>query len=160
MKAEDYLELPDLTFHEVPVELDPKAGRAYLEMERKMVLELPGDEEEISATSAAALGNKLLQLANGAIYDDDHQVHEIHSCKIEAFLELVESLQGKPALVFYNFQHDRDRILSALKKTGLRVRELKNRRTRTTGTAGDRHPPGAPSQQRIRAEPAAGREPM
>ena len=125
MKAEDYLELPDLTFHEVPVELDPKAGRAYLEMERKMVLELPGDEEEISATSAAALGNKLLQLANGAIYDDDHQVHEIHSCKIEAFLELVESLQGKPALVFYNFQHDRDRILSALKKTGLRVRELK-----------------------------------
>lgn len=125
MKAEDYLELPDLTFHEVPVELDPKAGRAYLEMERKMVLELPGDEEEISATSAAALSNKLLQLANGAIYDDDHQVHEIHSCKIEAFLELVESLQGKPALVFYNFQHDRDRILSALQKTGLRVRELK-----------------------------------
>ena len=125
MKAEDYLELPDLTFHEVPVELDPRAGRAYLEMERKMVLELPGDEEEISATSAAALSNKLLQLANGAIYDDDHQVHEIHSCKIEAFLELVESLQGKPALVFYNFQHDRDRILSALKKTGLRVRELK-----------------------------------
>ena len=125
MKAEDYLELPDLTFHEVPVELDPKAGRAYLEMERKMVLELPGDEEEISATSAAALSNKLLQLANGAVYDDDRQVHEIHGCKIEAFLELVESLQGKPALVFYNFQHDRDRILSALGKTRLRVRELK-----------------------------------
>ena len=125
MKAEDYLELPDLTFHEVPVELDPKAGRAYLEMERKMVLELPGDEEEISVTSAAALSNKLLQLANGAVYDDDRQVHEIHGCKIEAFLELVESLQGKPALVFYNFQHDRDRILSALGKTGLRVRELK-----------------------------------
>lgn len=40
-------------------------------------------------------------------------------------MELVESLQGKPALVFYNYQHDRTRLLEALKKTGLRVRELK-----------------------------------
>lgn len=125
MKAEDYLQLPDLVYHEIPVVLDEKAGKAYREMERKMVLELPEDEEEISVTSAAALSNKLLQLANGAVYDDDRQVHEIHGCKIEAFLELLESLQGKPALVFYNFQHDRDRILKSLRKTGLRVRELK-----------------------------------
>lgn len=124
MKAEDYLQLPDIVYHEIPVELDPKARKAYQEMERKMVLELP-EEEEVSVTSAAALSNKLLQLSNGAIYDEDHNVHEIHGCKIEAFLELVESLQGKPALVFYNYQHDRERILAALSKTGLRVRELK-----------------------------------
>lgn len=125
MKSEDYLQLPDVTYHEIPVELDPKSAKAYYELERKMVLEIPEDETDISVTSAAALSNKLLQLANGALYDEDCQVHEIHSCKIEAFLELIESLQGKPALVFYNYQHDRTRILKALEKSGLRIRELK-----------------------------------
>lgn len=126
MKAEDYLQLPDITYHEIPVVLDAKAEKAYRELERKMVLELPEDEDEISVTSAAALSGKLLQLANGAVYDDDHQVHEVHGCKLEAFMELIESLQGKPVLVFYNFQHDKSRLLEALGKTGLRVRELKN----------------------------------
>lgn len=124
MKAEDYLQLPPVVFHEVPVALDSRAERAYRELEKKMILELP-EEEEISVASAAALSNKLLQLANGAVYDDDHNVHEVHGCKIEAFLELIESLQGKPVLVFYNFQHDRIRILKALEKTKRRVRELK-----------------------------------
>ena len=125
MKAEDYLQFPDVTYHQVPVTLDARAEKAYREMERKMVLDLPEDEEQISVASAAALSNKLLQLANGALYDDGHGVHEVHGCKIEAFLELIESLQGKPALVFYNFQHDRERILGALGKSGLRIRELK-----------------------------------
>lgn len=125
MKAEDYLQLPDVTYHQIPVVLDMKAEKAYREMERKMVLELPEDEEEISVTSAAALSNKLLQLANGALYDEEHNVHEVHGCKVEAFMELIESLQGKPALAFYNFQHDRSRILKVLEKSGLRVRELK-----------------------------------
>lgn len=125
MKAEDYLQLPDITYHEIPVELDPKARKAYTELERQMVLALPEEETDISVASAAALSNKLLQLANGAIYDEDRQVHEVHNCKIEAFLELIESLQGKPALVFYNYQHDRERILKALDGKGLRIRELK-----------------------------------
>lgn len=125
MKAEDYLQLPDITYHEIPVEMDPKARKAYTDLEREMVLQLPEDEDDISVTSAAALSNKLLQLANGAIYDEDRNVHEIHNCKMEAFMELIESLQGKPALVFYNYQHDRTRILKVLEKTGLRVRELK-----------------------------------
>ena len=125
MKAEDYLQLPEVVYHKVPVILDAKAEKAYQELERKMVLELPDDEEEISVTSAAALSNKLLQLGNGAIYDEDRNVHKIHGCKIEAFLELIESLQGKPALVFYNYQHDKTRILTALEKSKLRIRELK-----------------------------------
>ncbi|GFI44209.1 RNA polymerase-associated protein RapA [Lachnospiraceae bacterium] len=125
MRAEDYLQLPEVTYHQIPVVLDTRAEKSYHELERKMVLELPSGEEDISVTSAAALSNKLLQLANGAIYDEDHSVHEMHGCKIEAFLELVESLQGKPALVFYNFQHDRERILKALEKSSLRIRELK-----------------------------------
>lgn len=126
MKAEDYLELPEITYHEVPVELDVKSRKAYGDLERKMVLELPEEGDEISVASAAALSNKLLQLGNGAIYDDDRNYHEVHGCKVEAFLELVESLQGKPALVFYNFQHDKVRILDALAKTRLRVRILQN----------------------------------
>lgn len=125
MKAQDYLQLPDVIEHEIPVVLDEKAKRAYTELERKMVLELPEDEENISVTSAAALSNKLLQLANGAVYDEDRNIHEIHNCKIEAFMELVESLQGKPALVFYNYQHDRERIRRVLSKTNLLVKELK-----------------------------------
>ncbi len=125
MKASDYLQLPDVIDHEVPVVLDSKAAKAYYELERQMVLQLPADDEEISVTSAAALSNKLLQLANGAVYDDDHNYYEVHNCKIDAFLELIESLQGKPALVFYNFQHDKARILKALEKSKLRVRELK-----------------------------------
>lgn len=125
MKAEDYLQLPDVTYHEIPVQLDVKSQKAYNDLEYKMVLQLPADEEEISVASAAALSNKLLQLANGAIYDEDHTAHEVHKCKIEAFMELIESLQGKPVLVFYNFQHDRQRLLAALRSAGLRVRELK-----------------------------------
>ena len=137
MKAEDYLQLPDITYHEIPVELDAKALKAYCELEREMVLQLPEDGEDISVTSAAALSNKLLQLANGAIYDEDRQVHEVHDCKLEAFMELMESLQGKPALVFYNYQHDRSRILKALEKTGLRVRELKTPQDEDDWNAGE-----------------------
>lgn len=136
MKAEDYLELPDLTYHEVPVELDKKSWKAYQDLERKMILELPEDDELISVTSAAALSNKLLQLANGAVYDEDRQVHEVHDCKIEAFLELVESIQGKPVLVFYNYQHDRERILKALAKSELRIRELKTTQDEDDWNAG------------------------
>ena len=136
MKAEDYLQLPDIIYHEVPVELDVKARKAYNDLERAMVLQLPEDEADISVTSAAALSNKLLQLANGALYDEDHTVHEIHNCKIEAFVELIESLRGKPALVFYNYQHDRTRILKALEKMQLRVRELKTTQDEDDWNAG------------------------
>ena len=124
MKAEDYLQLPDMVIHEIPVSLDAKAEKAYKELERKMILELP-ENEEISVTSAAALSNKLLQLANGAVYDEEHKAHEVHTSKLDAFLELVESLQGKPLLVFYNFQHDKERILKMLGTKKLRVKELK-----------------------------------
>lgn len=120
MSAKDYLELPECVSIDVPVMLDAPAQRAYKKLERDMLLEV--DENEITATTAATLGNKLLQLGNGAVYDSEHNVIPIHNCKIEAFLEQVEALQSQPALVFYNFQHDRDRLLAALAKSGLRVR--------------------------------------
>lgn len=123
MKSEDYLQLPDLVFDVVPVVLDPKAQKAYNEMEREMLLQI--DEEVIDAGSAAALSNKLLQLCNGAVYtgDADKWV-ELHDCKVEAFMELIERLNGQPALVFYNFKHDRERLVAALTKAKKRVRLL------------------------------------
>ncbi|CAM5273477.1 DEAD/DEAH box helicase OS=Lysinibacillus sphaericus OX=1421 GN=LS41612_04545 PE=4 SV=1 [Lysinibacillus sphaericus] len=123
MKAEDYLELPDITYNTIPVILDSKAKKAYEKLEKEMLLEI--DESTIDAGSAAVLTNKLLQLCNGAVYDEDRKTVDVHDCKIEAFNELIEGLNGKPALVFYNFQHDKERIIKALGKTSLRVRELK-----------------------------------
>lgn len=124
MKAEDYLELPDVVDNIISVELDAKARKQYEELEKQMILEL-NSLEEITVANAAALSNKLLQLSNGAVYDEKRNVHEIHKCKIERFMELVEELNGKSALVFYSFKHDLDRMKGALSKSGLRVRELK-----------------------------------
>lgn len=120
MKAADYLALPELVYDDIPVELDPKARAAYKKLERDMLLEV--DEDQITAATAAVLGNKLLQLGNGAVYGENHQVVEIHDCKIEAFLETVEALNGQQILVGYNFKHDRDRLLKVLAKSGRRVR--------------------------------------
>ena len=125
MKSEDYLQLPDIVYDVVPVKLDDKAQKAYNEMEREMLLCI--DEEVIDAGSAAALSNKLLQLCNGAVYtgEGDKWI-TIHECKIEAFMELIERLNGQPALVFYNFRHDRERLIDVLTKAKKRVRILQN----------------------------------
>lgn len=124
MRAEDYLQLPDLVYDTIPVQLDSKALKAYKQMEKEMLLEV--DESTIDAGSAAALSNKLLQLCNGAVYDEKRQAVEIHACKLEAFSELLDGLHGVPALVFYNFQHDKTRIINLLAKSNLRARVLQN----------------------------------
>lgn len=136
MKSEDYLELPDLSYNEIPVILNDKARRDYDKMERDFVLELEGAEDDITAVNAAALSNKLLQISNGAVYDSSGIYTEVHDAKIEAFLELVERLQGKSLLVFYNFQHDRDRIKRALEKSDLIVKELKTTQDEDDWNAG------------------------
>lgn len=123
MKSEDYLELPEIVYHDIPVALSTKAQRDYNELEKKMVLDL-GDNHILDVTSAAVLSNKLQQLANGAVYTDSGAWQEIHHDKVEAFMELIEQLNGKHAIVFYNFRHDLDRLIVALQKTNLRVRQL------------------------------------
>lgn len=122
MKAEDYITLPEIVEHVIPVKLSPKAEKQYMEMERDAVLELES-QDVIDAASAAALSGKLLQLSNGAVYDESGSWHKIHDCKIEAFMETIEQLSGKPVLVFYNFKHDLARLLEALGKTKLSVRK-------------------------------------
>lgn len=120
MKAEDYLALPDYVEDVIPVALDAKARKAYDRLERDMLLQV--DDSTITAGTAAVLNGKLLQLCSGAVYDESGQAAHVHDCKIEAFMELVEGLHGEHALVFYWFQHERDRIVSALANSGLKVR--------------------------------------
>lgn len=117
MKAKDYLSLPDLI--EVPqdIHLPPAKKKQYDEFEKEQVLSLQ-DEGDISSVSAAALSNKLSQYANGAIYDEDKQVHELHEVKLDALEEIVEAANGQPVLVFYAFKHDAARILKRLKGYG------------------------------------------
>ena len=119
MKAEDYIKMPDIIYDTVPVMLDPVARNAYERMEADMVLQMHEDAEAITAMSAAALTTKLLQLSNGAVYDEYRDVHIVHDCKIEALMEMIEGLKarGMSALVFYQFQHDLDRILKRLNDT-------------------------------------------
>jgi SNF2 family DNA or RNA helicase len=135
MKAEDYLELPDCMTVNTSVVLDTKAQKAYETLEKKALLEVNG--ETITADMAATLTGKLLQLAGGAVYDADHNAQLIHTCKIEAFMELIDSLNGEHALVFYRYQHERDRILEALSKTKLRVRLFKNADDETAWNNGE-----------------------
>lgn len=120
MKAEDYLTLPDYIEDVIPVVLDARAHKAYRQLEREMLLLVDG--ATITAGTAAVLNGKLLQLCSGALYDENKTAVDVHSCKIEAFLETIEQLHGEHALVFYWFQHERDRLLAALQSSGLRVR--------------------------------------
>lgn len=135
MKAEDYLELPDYIEDIVPVVLDAKARKAYDTMERDMLLEV--DEDTVTAQSAAVLNGKLLQLCSGAVYGCEGQAVQVHDCKIEAFIEVVEQLHGEHALVFYWFQHERDRLLTALDKSDLRVRVYKGPEDENAWNAGE-----------------------
>ena len=114
MKAKDYLKMEEPIYINRVAKLNKKEYKLYKDMERDAVLEL-GDED-ITALSAAAVSNKLLQLSNGAVYTDERKVIEIHNKKLEVLEELIEEAKGEPVLVFYNFQHDKDRIIEKFKK--------------------------------------------
>ena len=123
MQAKDYLQLPDMMMHTVPVEMSSATMEAYTKFECEKVLEFKqeheGETANILANSAAGLMNKLAQFANGAVYDEDRNVHEIHSEKIDKLAEIVEAANGSSVLVFYQFKHDIPRIAKKLK--GYRV---------------------------------------
>lgn len=110
MKAKDYLNLPGRIDNVVEIELSDYDK--YKKLERELVLE----EEEVTAANAAVLANKLLQMANGAIYSDDKSVVQLHDDKLDALERIVEDSQGQPILVFYQYQHDLERIKSRFKE--------------------------------------------
>ena len=110
MKAGDFLEMPERIESEVIVVLSEKERARYERMKTEMVLELGGTE--IDAVSAAALSNKLLQMANGAVYDEDGNSNTLHSRKLDALEDIIEAANGKPLLVAYWYKHDRERIMA------------------------------------------------
>lgn len=138
MQSRDYLQLPDLMVHTVPVELSPATMGAYNRFEREKVLEFAeeheGEPSNVLANSAAGLMNKLAQFANGAVYDADRNVHEVHSEKLDRLAEIVEGANGSSVLVFYQFKHDIPRIKGKLK--GYRVAVYKGEKQLTDWNAG------------------------
>lgn len=112
MKSDDYLQLPELVYQDIPVKLDDEARRRYDRLERDALLQVD-PESVITASTAAALDNKLLQLCNGAVYDEDGKVIPVHDCKLDALMETVEALDGEHAIICYNYRHDAERILRA-----------------------------------------------
>lgn len=110
LKKEDYLSLPGQIYETIELTPPPALLKQYKQFERDRIMEAMDGDGEIVALNAASLTGKLLQFANGAIYDDQHGVHELHDIKLDALEELIEAANGEPVLVFYAFKHDRDRI--------------------------------------------------
>lgn len=119
VKKEDVIDLPGQIYEDVELIAPAALLKKYKDFERDQVLECLDDEGEIVAGTAAALTNKLLQFANGAIYDMDGGVHELHTIKLDALEELIEAAGGDPVLVLYAYKHDAERI-----RTRIACREL------------------------------------
>lgn len=113
MSASDYLTLPERMNNIIPVELSEQEKKLYKTMEKEQILSL--DESEIVALTAATVANKLLQMANGTVYDLDKNCRHIHDRKLEALEEILD-VTDEPVLVFYNFQHDYDRLMERFRK--------------------------------------------
>lgn len=134
MQAKDYLKLPGRIDNIIELRMPPEIQKKYDEFERKQVLQLyeamqagSADTDPaatITAVNAAALSTKLLQFANGAIYDEDGNVHHVHDLKIDAVKEIVEDAAGKPILIAWTYRHDRDRLMEAL--SAYKPRELRD----------------------------------
>ena len=120
MKTTDYLQMPELISVSVPVYLDEWEMEQYSKMEKDMVL--PYMDEDITAANAAVLCGKLVQLASGCIYTDDSEAMLVHDRKLDALEDLIEAQNGRPALVAFWYQHERQRIMNRFEG----ARELKN----------------------------------
>lgn len=118
MKSADFLKMPECIINEVPVTLSEKEWSVYQALKEDMVVDLK--DEEIDAVNAAALSGKLLQMANGAVYNEEKEVIHIHDRKLDALEDLIEGANGKPVLVAYWYNHDLQRI-----KERFSVREIK-----------------------------------
>lgn len=117
MKAADHLDMPELVDNYIPVRLSDSVAKQYATMQADAVLDIIAsatDEEGnvvITAAHAASLSNKLRQIASGAVYDADRNVHRLHEEKLDALQEVLESTNGQNVLLFYNYTHERDRIM-------------------------------------------------
>ena len=131
MKAADYIKMPDRVDNFIEVKMSDNEKRLYDRLERDTLL--PFSDGDIDAVNAAALATKLLQMANGAVYDENKIVKHIHNKKLEALEDLYEAANGKPVLIFYMYKHDRDRLKALI---GQDARELDSARDIADWNAG------------------------
>lgn len=113
LKAEDWLEVPDLIETDVRIALSPAESKAYRDFERDQLMSLDG--KDIEALTAAALANKLLQFTGGAMYDTEHGWHEVGDAKLRALEDIIETAGDEPVLVFYQFKHELTRLQERFK---------------------------------------------
>lgn len=118
MKSTEYLKMPELILNELEINLDEEDQTKYKKFKKEMVMTI--QEKEIDAINTASLSNKLIQLANGSIYDEDKKFYEVHNKKLDKLEEIIESANGKPVLVSYWFKADKERIEKRFK-----VKEIK-----------------------------------
>ena len=116
MKAMDYLEMPECVYVNHEVEMSAAERKLYDQLKTDLII--PLEDGDIDAANAASLSNKLLQMSNGAVYDENKEVRPLHDHKLEMLEDLIESANGQPVLVAYWFKHDRTRIIEHLDKAG------------------------------------------
>lgn len=125
MKAKDFLpDLPKCITVNHTVEMSASEKKLYEDLRKELVLTVDG--EEIDAANAAVLSGRLMEMANGAVYNEDHDVIRIHDRKLEMLSDLIEEAVGQNVLIAYWYQHDRSRIIEYLKDQGIKVRDLKS----------------------------------
>lgn len=123
MKAADHLQMPECVSVNHEVEMSGRERKLYDQLKKDLII--PLEDGDIDAANAASLSNKLLQMANGAVYDENKEVRGIHSRKLEMLEDLVEAANGQPVLVAYWFKHDRQRIVDHLTAAGYEPRDIR-----------------------------------
>ena len=124
MKAVDHLHMPACIYVNHEVEMSDPERKLYDQLKTDLII--PTDDGDIDAANAASLSNKLLQMANGAVYDENQEARYIHSRKLEMLEDLIESANGQPVLIAYWFKHDRARIMEHLMRAGYDPRDIKS----------------------------------
>ncbi len=123
MKALDYLDMPECVYVNHEVELNSQERKLYDQLKKDLII--PLEDGDIDAANAASLSNKLLQMSNGAVYDENGETRVIHQRKLEKLEDLIESANGQPVLIAYWFKHDRQRIWEHLTACGYSPRDIK-----------------------------------
>ena len=124
MKALDYLHLPDCIYVNHEVKMLPSEQKLYDQLKHDLII--PTEDGDIDAANAASLSNKLLQMSNGAVYDENKAARFIHNRKLEMLEDLIEAANGQPVLIAYCFKHDRTRIIEHLTAAGYEIRDIKS----------------------------------
>ena len=146
MKALDYLDMPECVYVDHKVEMSEAERKLYDQLKKDLII--PLEDGDIDAANAASLSNKLLQMSNGAVYDENGEARLIHSRKLEMLDDLIEAANGQPVLIAYWFKHDRQRIMEHLTAAGYSPRDVRESKDIKDWNAGNIpvaliHPAGA-----------------